>query len=137
MTTTPKTVAVEWQGGMRFQGGVADGPTLLIDADGKAAPGPMVTLLIACVACGGADIVSLLEKMQVKLRKLATEVRGTRADDYPKRYTAIHFVIRMAGDGLDETKARRAIDLSMTKYCSVLLSLNPDIPITYDLVLES
>jgi uncharacterized OsmC-like protein len=38
----------------------------------------------------------------------------------------------MRGDGLDEIKARRAIDLSIEKYCSVINSLNPDIPITYE-----
>ena len=41
----------------------------------------------------------------------------------------------MAGDGLNEAKARRAIDLSHQKYCSVLHSLKSDIAITYDLSL--
>ena len=131
-----KTVAVEWQGGMRFRGGAPGGPAITIDADAQAGPGPMVALLLAGAGCSGADVVSILEKMQVKLRKFTTEVKGVRAPDQPKRYTSISFRIVLAGDGLDETKARRAIDLSLTKYCSVLLSLNPDIPITYELVLE-
>lgn len=131
-----KTVAVEWQGGMRFRGGAPGGPAMTIDADGKEAPGPMLALLMAGAACGGADVVSILEKMHVKLRKYTTEVSGVRAPDHPKRYTAIAYRIVLAGDGLDEDKARRAIDLSLAKYCSVLLSLNPDIPITYELVLE-
>lgn len=131
-----RKAAVEWQGGMRFRGGVPGGPALVIDADGKAGPGPMVTLLVAAASCSGADIVSILEKMQVKLRKFLTDVQGVRAEDHPKRYLSIHFTFTMAGDGLDETKARRAIDLSITKYCSVILSLNPDIAIGYDLVLE-
>ncbi|MBL8984705.1 MAG: OsmC family protein [Gemmatimonadales bacterium] len=131
-----RKAAVEWQGGMRFRGGVPGGPALVIDADGKAGPGPMVTLLVAAASCSGADIVSILEKMQVKLRKFLTDVKGVRAEDHPKRYLSIHFTFTMAGDGLDETKARRAIDLSITKYCSVILSLNPDIAIGYDLVLE-
>jgi putative redox protein len=42
---------------------------------------------------------------------------------------------RIAGAGLDETKARRAIDLSLEKYCSVVHSLAPDIAITYALSL--
>lgn len=131
-----RKAAVEWQGGMRFRGGVPGGPALVIDADGKAGPGPMVTLLVAAASCSGADIVSILEKMQVKLRKFLTDVKGVRAEDHPKRYLSIHFTFTLAGDGLDETKARRAIDLSITKYCSVILSLNPDIAIGYDLVLE-
>ena len=39
------------------------------------------------------------------------------------------------GDGLDEAKARRAIELSITKYCSVIHSLAPDIRITHGLTL--
>ena len=131
-----RTVAVEWQGGMRFRGGASGGPAITIDADAKEGPGPMVTLLLAGAGCSGADIVSILEKMQVKLRKFTAEVTGVRAPEQPKRYLSINFKIVLAGDGLDEAKARRAIDLSLTKYCSVLLSLNPDIPITYELVLE-
>ncbi|MCC7131107.1 MAG: OsmC family protein, partial [Gemmatimonadales bacterium] len=102
-----RKAAVEWQGGMRFRGGVPGGPALVIDADGKAGPGPMVTLLVAAASCSGADIVSILEKMQVKLRKFLTDVKGVRAEDHPKRYLSIHFTFTMAGDGLDETKARR------------------------------
>ena len=66
---------------MRFRGGHDGGPTSLIDADGKDAPGPMVTLLIAAAACAGADIVSILEKMQVTLQKFTAEASGRRAPE--------------------------------------------------------
>lgn len=129
-----RVAEVEWQGGMRFQGGSPDGPTLLIDADGQASPGPMVSLLVAAAACSGADVVSMLPKMQAQLRRFQIRVTGLRAEDHPRRYLKLHFEISIAGDGLDETKARRAIDLSFEKYCSVMMSLNPDIPVSYDLV---
>lgn len=131
-----RTVSVSWQGGMRFAGGPPDGPSLLIDADVGDAPGPMHSLLVAAAACSGSDLVAMLPKMQVSLRRLAMELTGLRAEDHPRRYLKLHFLITMAGDGLDEIKARRAIDLSLEKYCSVLKSLNPDIPVSYDLVLE-
>jgi len=129
-----RVAEVEWQGGMRFEGGSPDGPTLLIDADGQASPGPMVSLLVAAAACSGADVVSMLPKMQAQLRRFQIRVTGLRAEDHPRRYLKLHFEISIAGDGLDETKARRAIDLSFEKYCSVMMSLNPDIPVSYDLV---
>jgi putative redox protein len=131
-----RSASVDWQGGLRFQGGVPDQPPITLDADAVAGPGPMVTLLVAAAACSGADVVSTLEKMRVKLRRYHVEVTGLRADDHPRRYLKLHFVVTLSGDGLDEAKARRALDLSIQKYCSVLLSLNPDIPISYDLVLE-
>lgn len=133
-TAAPNAV-VEWVGGMRFRGGVPGGPVTLIDADAGEAPGPMVTLLLALGSCAGADVVSLMPKMQVELHRFTMEVRGSRAPEHPRRWTAIHFTVHLAGTGLDETKARRAMDLSIEKYCSAINSLNPDIPVTYDLVL--
>ncbi|HEU5219072.1 MAG TPA: OsmC family protein [Gemmatimonadales bacterium] len=130
-----RSAIVTWEGGMRFRGGTTGGPVSLIDADGVEAPGPMVALLLASVACAGADIVSILQKMQVTLREFTTEASGRRAPEHPKRYLTMHFKYRMVGDGLDEAKARRAIDLSHQKYCSVLHSLNSDIAITYEISL--
>ena len=127
-----RRIVLDWQGEMRFVGGVPDGPTTLIDADGKDAPGPLLSLLLAAAACSGADIVSLMPKMQVTLTEFRTTVKGVRRPDHPKRFVSLHFGFRMRGDGLDEVKARRAIDLSIEKYCSVINSLNPDIPITYE-----
>jgi putative redox protein len=128
-----RKASVRWEGGMRFRGGVPGGPTLLIDADGEQSSGPMVALLIAAAGCSGADAVSILQKMQVTLQEFEAEVTGRRAPDHPRRFLTIHFHYRLRGDGLDEAKARRAIDLSHQKYCSVLHSLNSDIAITYDL----
>jgi putative redox protein len=135
MADNVRTAAVEWLGGMRFRGGTPGGPAIVIDADAKEGPGPMVALLVAAASCTGADVVSILEKMQVKLRTYTMTVSGVRAEEHPKRYLSVAFQITLGGEGLDDTKARRAIDLSITKYCSVLHSLNPDIAVTYELTL--
>lgn len=130
-----RVVNASWTGGLRFTGGAPNGPSITIDGDNATAPGPMLTLLLAAAGCAGADIVSILEKMQVKLQRCEVTVTGRRAAEYPRRYLEIAMVWTMAGEGLDETRARRAIDLSIQKYCSVLHSLNPDIRISYELVL--
>jgi putative redox protein len=106
-----------------------------IDGDNAAAPGPMLTLLLAAAACTGADVVAILEKMRVPPRELRIEASGARREQEPRRYTAIHLEYHVVGDGIDEVKARRAIDLSITKYCSVVHSLAPDIRITHGLTL--
>ncbi|MFN2316567.1 MAG: OsmC family protein [Gemmatimonadales bacterium] len=131
-----RNATATWTGGLAFRGGAPGGPEITIDADGKDAPGPMVTMLLTLATCSGADIVSLMPKMQVELERFTVAVRGERALEHPRRWTKIHFTMTLAGAGLDETKARRAIDLSIEKYCSAINSLNPDIPVSYDLVLE-
>lgn len=128
-----RRVQVSWKGDMRFEGGPPGGPRIPVDADNAVAPGPMQTLLIAAGCCSAADVVSILKKMQVGLTRLDVGVVGERAPEPPRRYLRIQYSFHLAGDGLDETKARRAIDLSIEKYCSVLHSLNPDIPVTYTL----
>jgi len=135
MTVETKRIALAWRRGLEFHGGAPDGPEVVIDGDNAAGPGPMLSLLLAAAACSGSDVVAILEKMRVVLRELRIEASGVRREQEPRRYTSIHFVFHLAGDGLDETRARRAIDLSLEKYCSVVASLAPDIKITYDLAL--
>jgi putative redox protein len=135
MTPEIKHIALDWEGGMLFRGGAPEGPAVLIDADNAQAPGPMLTLLLAAASCTGSDVVLILEKMRVALRQLRIEVNGTRREEMPRRYTAIRFEFHLAGEGLDEARARRAIDLSLEKYCSVVASLAPDTAISYGLTL--
>jgi putative redox protein len=135
LTGEVKHIALDWERDMVFRGGAPGGPSVVIDGDNAQAPGPMLTLLLAAASCTGSDIVLILEKMRVGLRTLRFEVHGTRREETPRRYTAIRFEYHLAGDGLDESKARRAIDLSLEKYCSVVASLAPDIAISYGLTL--
>ena len=115
MTDTPETkhATLRWLDGMRFEGGEPGGPQVVVDADNATAPGPMLQLLLAAASCAGADVVSILKKMQVGLESLEVRMDGTRRAEHPKRYTAIHYTWTIKGTGLDEAKARRAIDLSM------------------------
>jgi putative redox protein len=133
---TPVQVVVRWRERLLFEGGPAGRPALLVDGNSAAAASPVELLLVSAASCTAADIVSMLEKQRVTLQALEIVVRGTRRAEPPRRYTAIHFVVAVAGQGADEVKARRAIDLSLEKYCSVVASLAPDIRITYDLTVR-
>jgi putative redox protein len=130
-----KRVVLTWQEGLRFTGGAPEGQSITIDGDNVAAPGPMLTLLLAAAACSGSDVVVILQKMRVQLRQLRIDASGVRREQEPRRYTAIHLDYHLAGEGLDQARATRAIDLSLEKYCSVIHSLAPDIAITYALTL--
>ena len=123
MTAETKHISLGWTGGLVFRGGEPGGPETTIDGDNEAAPGPMLTLLLAAAACTGADVVVILEKMRVTLRELRIEASGVRREQEPRRYTGLHLEYHLRGEGLDEAKARRAVDLSITKYCSVVSSL--------------
>jgi putative redox protein len=135
MARETKRATVIWEQGLRFAGSEPGGPAITVDGDNVMGPGPMLTLLLAAAACSGSDVVLILKKMRVDLRGLRIEVAGTRREAEPRRYVAIHLDYHLAGEGIDPVKARRAIDLSLEKYCSVIHSLAPDMAVTYALSL--
>ena len=135
MTQEIKRIRLDWQEDLHFKGGEPGKPGIQIDGDNAIGPGPMLTLLLAAASCTGSDVVIILKKMRIELERFSLEVAGTRREEEPRRYIAMHFIYRLAGAGLDEARARRAIDLSLEKYCSVMHSLAPDIKISYDLAL--
>ncbi len=129
-------IAMRWRGELSFEGGGRGRPAIVVDGDSVAATSPAELLLLAAATCSAADVVTILRKQRVALRTLEVAVEGTRRETEPRRYTALNFHFLIAGDGADETKARRAIDLSLEKYCSVVASLAPDIRISYDVALR-
>lgn len=135
MAQETKLGTLTWQREMEFDGVVGPSPSIHIDGSNRTAPGPMSLLLLAAGSCTALDVVSILEKMRIELQSFHVELSGTRREQEPRRYIAIHLTYHLRGIGLDEAKARRAIDLSIEKYCSVMHSLAPDIRTTYDLVL--
>jgi putative redox protein len=136
MAARGSEVHVRWREKMVFEGGRAGRPAILVDGDSAVATSPVELLLLAAATCTAADVVSILVKQRVALQSLEVVVQGTRREEQPRRFTALRFHFTIAGAGADETKARRAIDLSLDKYCSVVASLAPDIPVTYDVTLR-
>jgi putative redox protein len=135
MAQETKRATLVWQEGLQFSGSATGVPAITVDGNNDAGPGPMLTLLLAAAACTGSDVVVILEKMRGTLRELRIEISGTRREEDPRRYVAIHLDYHLVAEGIDSGKARRAVDLSLEKYCSVLHSLAPDIAVTYALTL--
>lgn len=130
------TATMRWKSGLVFDGGAPDRPApITVDGNSQVGTSPAELLLFAAATCSAADIVGILEKKRVTLRRFEATAEGTRREEHPRRYLTIHFRFHLEGDGLDETKARQAIDLSIQKYCTVLATLNPDIPVTYDVTI--
>ena len=133
-----RAIKLNWKGeGLLFEGfgGAPDTPSIILDGAVREGPTPMDALLIACAGCAGADVVSILNKMKVTLDSVSIEITGDRKTEHPKRYTALKYLFRIAGEGLDASKAERAVKLSLEKYCSVLHSLNPDIQLEHEIEL--
>jgi putative redox protein len=135
--TEPKHVTLAWRHDLVFEGGAAGKPPAVLDGGAALGPSPMEALLLALAGCSGADVVSILKKKRADLQAFHIEVVGERRDEHPKRYTAITLRFHVTAPGLGESHARRAIDLSLEKYCSVTHSLAKDIAVRYELLLNA
>lgn len=91
---------------------------------------PMQMLLAAAGGCSAIDIIGILKKQRQNPDDLNIEVTGERqsVDSYSE-FTKIHMHYTFKGD-LDEKKVERAIELSLTKYCSVSKTLEKTAKIT-------
>ena len=132
----PNVVVATWAGGQRFDAGRPDGPAMRIDGTGETGPSPVDTLLNALATCVSADVVGILEKRRTPPAAYAVEIVGTRVESVPRRLERVLLRFRITGDAIEREHAERAIDLSITKYCSVRDSLDPKIPIEWELELN-
>jgi len=92
--------------------------------------GPMQNVIMSLGGCSSIDIVSILKKGRQDIQDFDIEIDYERAEDeVPSLFTRIHVHYLFTGD-LDADKVRRAVDLSLTKYCSVAKILEKTAPIT-------
>ena len=130
-------IDVQWVGALAFEAGRPDGPRLRIDGDSRTAPSPFDALLAAIATCASADVVTILEKQRTPVRALKVRVAANRVDSTPRRLASavLHFVIAAPGTTIE--KANRAVELSVTKYCSVRSSLIADASVSWTVELEA
>ncbi|MGI0106821.1 OsmC family protein [Salinimicrobium sp. WS361] len=97
---------------------------------------PMELLLMGIAGCSSIDIVMILKKQQLEMTNLEMDVEGFRVDGaIPNVFKRIHLKIFIDGD-IPENKAKRAVDLSLEKYCSVAKMLESTAEITTEVILN-
>ena len=129
-------VAIQWAGEHRFDAGRPGGPQVRIDASAQTGPGPVDALLIGLGCCTGVDVVDILAKRRTPVAKLGIEVQGERRPEVPRKVMKAHLVFHIEGEGIEREHAERAVELAVTKYCSVRDSLDPATPVTWSVVLN-
>lgn len=106
-----------------------------IGGEGKGF-GPMETVAAAVGACSAIDIGLILGKQKQEITDFKIRIEAQRAEDQtPKVFTDIHVIYELHGE-IDESKAKRAIDLSLEKYCSVSKMIEKTARIHYSLLLN-
>jgi len=103
------------------------------DARPRRGPSPMEVLLGAVAGCTGIDVVDILSKMRLELRALSVTAEGERYEAVPRAYRRIHMSYEVETEPPAPEKIRRAVELSVTKYCSVSATLAGAVEMTYTL----
>jgi putative redox protein len=81
-------------------------------------------------------VVEILEKMRVTFSDLVIDTETEQTDSHPKVFKDISLTYRIKAGRQDEEKIRKAINLSLDKYCGVSAMLKKNSPIRYELVIE-
>ena len=131
----PQTVVAKWVGEHLFDAGRPGRPAARFDGDGRAAPSPVDALLASIATCSAVDVVDILAKRRTPVESLEIELVAERVDTTPRHLKHVTLNFRIAGAGIERIHAERAVELSVTKYCSVSSSLRPDVPVEWTIEL--
>ncbi len=84
---------------------------------------PMQSLIMALGACSSVDIIIILKKQKQEITDFQIEIDAEREKGKePALWKIAHTIYHIDGK-VDPEKAKRAVDLSMEKYCSVSRTL--------------
>ena len=119
---------VRWAGDMTMLGYGGTGHGIVMDGGAKSGglgigTSPMEMLMLGAGGCACIDIVSILQKARQNIVNVSAEISAERADDHPRVFTKMHLNFVVEGHGIQEDHVKRAVSLSMEKYCSASQTL--------------
>lgn len=128
---------LKWLEDMRFAIKTDSGFSVVMDSSeenggGDSGPRPMEMVIASLAGCTAMDVVSILKKMRQDIKGLEISIDSERSSEHPKVFTKIHLIFTVTGKELDESKVKRAIELSQDKYCSVSAMLKQSADVTYE-----
>lgn len=95
-----------------------------VSGGGNAASSPIEMLVIAAGGCVSMDMVFIFNKSRKECTRFEMEIEATRAETHPRRILSLHFHVQVEGPDMTPDVIEKALNLSLTKYCSVTLSLD-------------
>ncbi len=90
---------------------------------------PPEMLLMSAASCSAYDVIDILGKQREPLQDLKVICEGDQDSEPPYRFTRIHLHYIATG-AINQERLERAIKLSEDKYCSVLATLRPGVPLS-------
>jgi putative redox protein len=132
---TKKEVLVKWTGNKQFIGTDSGKHSIVISSHDEAnntGMSPSQLLLLALASCSAYDVVNILQKKRLQLDGLDITVHGEQEPDPPWTYRQIHLTYVLSGPDLTDKAVEQAIELSLTKYCSVASTVSGKAKVTHE-----
>jgi len=129
-------VILDWKGQMLFEAAPDSGFVQQLDAKKSAggedrAASPMEFIAIGLAGCTGMDVISILAKKRLAVDRFQVKFHGERAREHPFVFQNGILEYIVAGPNVDESSVRRAIELSVEKYCPAVAMLNKVFPMRF------
>jgi len=134
--TPSMRATLTWTRDLVFAGRTPQGYDLDFDADAQWGCKPTEALLLSLGGCMAIDIVSILKKMRVEIRRFRIDLAGERNPEPPQYFKSVEMVFHLSGKNLEPRKIDRAIALSRQTYCSVYNSLRSDLDLKISYIVE-
>lgn len=122
-----------WKSDLVFESRQDEIGSVLMDGNRETAMSPKALLLSGLAGCSGIDVVEILKKMRVEFSDLAITCEAEQTEESPKVFKEIQLIFSVKVDPADTDKVKKAIDLSMEKYCGVAAMLRKNSAINYKL----
>jgi len=119
-----------WIKGQEFES-EHEGNRIKVDGDKKNGHGPKALLLSGLAGCSGIDVVEILHKMKVEFTDFSIDVEADQTEEHPKVFKDILITYRLKTAAENLEKVKKAIDLSLGKYCGVSAMLKKNSAIGY------
>jgi putative redox protein len=134
------TVSVAWEKNMKFNA-LVNGHNLILDAGESVGgqnqgPRPKALLMVALAGCTGMDVISILNKMKVEIEEFNLKVEGETKDDHPEKFLNMKIIYEFKGKNINIEKVKKAIDLSIDRYCGVYANLKDAMELSHEIVIR-
>jgi putative redox protein len=132
--------SVRWKNKLAFDGKADSNYTIPLDSSEEAGGEntglrPLELLAIGLAGCTGMDVISILKKKRQDVTDFEVKVFAQRAESHPRVFTYILVEFIVTGHAIELQAVERAVELSVTRYCSAQAMLIKAVPIEHKITM--
>ncbi len=130
-------IDVKWIDDLAFETEL-NGHKIILDAEDEVGgkdrgPRPKPLMMVSLAGCTAMDVISILKKMRVDVKKFNVKIEAELTEEHPKHYTKMHIIYEFWGKDLPMDKLEKSVNLSQDRYCGVSYLYRQIMDLTYEI----